>query len=87
MDLPGQDPAILLDCLGDLYRVNRWLGGTWLTISALESLTRDFHPGTDLAIVDLATNDSDRCYSGSLLGWDMRGRITLICLVDRRKYA
>ena len=59
MDLPGQDPAILLDCLGDLHLVNRWLGGTWLTMRALESLTGDLPPGADLAIVDLATGGAD----------------------------
>lgn len=38
MDLPGQDPALLAECLDDLRRVNRWIGGVRLSIRALEGL-------------------------------------------------
>lgn len=59
MDLPGQDPAVLADCLDDLHRVNRWLGGIRLTIRALERLTGDLPPSVGLAIIDLATGGAD----------------------------
>lgn len=59
MDLPGQDPALLAECLDDLRRVNRWLGGVRLSIRALEGLTADLAPGAGLAVVDLATGSAD----------------------------
>ena len=59
MDLPGQDPALLAECLDDLRRVNRWIGGARLSIHALEGLTKDLAPGASLAVVDLATGSAD----------------------------
>ena len=59
MDLPGQEPALLAECLDDLRRVNRWLGGVRLSIRALEGLTKDLAPGAGLTVVDLATGSAD----------------------------
>ena len=59
MDRPGQDPALVAGNLADLRRVNRWFGGSRLTIQAIERLTRDLGPGDRLAILDLATGGAD----------------------------
>ena len=59
MDAPGHDPAVLADNLGDLRRVNRWVGGVWLTLRGLDRLTAALHRNTPLTIVDLATGGAD----------------------------
>jgi hypothetical protein len=47
----GGEAHVVVTDVANWEQVNRWLGGTWLTMSTLESLTRDLHPGTDLAIL------------------------------------
>ncbi len=44
IDLFGWDAALLAENLADIRRVNRWLGGTWLTLRALDRLTADILP-------------------------------------------
>jgi ubiquinone/menaquinone biosynthesis C-methylase UbiE len=59
MDLPGQDPALVAECLDDLRRLNRFTGGVFLTVRALGRLTRDLPPGGGLEILDVATGGGD----------------------------
>jgi len=59
MDLPGQDPALVAECLDDLGRLNRFTGGVSLTIFALARLTRELAPGADLEVLDVATGGGD----------------------------
>lgn len=59
LDLPGHDPALLAVNLADLAWVNRWLGGTWLTLRALDRLTASMPVDRPLKIVDLATGGAD----------------------------
>ena len=59
MDFPDQDLSLLAECLDDLRRLNRWFGGLYLTIRALRHLTRDFAPGAELSIIDVATGGAD----------------------------
>ncbi len=59
MDLPGQDPALVAECLDDLRRLNRFTGGVLLTINALGRLTWELAPDADLEILDVATGGGD----------------------------
>lgn len=59
IDLPICDPAILTENLLDIRRVNRCLGGIWLTLRALDRLIADVPPGDDLAILDVGTGSAD----------------------------
>ena len=70
MDAPGHDPAVLADNLGDLRRVNRWVGGVRLTLRALDRLTAELRPGASLTLVDLATGGAD--IPRAVLGWARR---------------
>jgi ubiquinone/menaquinone biosynthesis C-methylase UbiE len=45
--------------LADLRRINRLLGGVWLTRHGLERLTPDFAAGSHLTILDVATGGAD----------------------------
>lgn len=59
MDLPGQDPNLLTTMFIDLERVNRWLGGTWITTRGLDRIFRD-HPASDtVTILDVASGSGD----------------------------
>jgi ubiquinone/menaquinone biosynthesis C-methylase UbiE len=70
MDLPGQDPTLVAECLDDLRRLNRLTGGIFLTVRALGRLTRNLAPGADLEIVDLATGGGD--FPRAMAGWATR---------------
>lgn len=59
MDLPGQDPALMAECLDDLRRLNRFTGGVSLTVFALGRLTRELAPGAGIEILDVATGGGD----------------------------
>ena len=59
MDLPGRDPRELAEMFKDLRRVNRWLGGRWLTVRGLQRLTGDGGPGERIAILDVASGSAD----------------------------
>jgi ubiquinone/menaquinone biosynthesis C-methylase UbiE len=70
MDLPGQDPALVAECLDDLHRLNRFTGGVFLTVRALGRLTRDLTPGAGLRIVDVATGGGD--FPRAMAAWARR---------------
>src|SRR5579884_4079576 len=59
IDRSEHDPAILAENLSDIRRVNRWLGGKWLTIRALTHLTADLRSGDEISILDVATGSAD----------------------------
>ncbi len=70
MDLPDQDPALVAECLDDLRRLNRWSGGVFLTVRALDHLTIELAPGAELAIVDVATGGGD--FPRAMVAWAER---------------
>ena len=59
LDEPGHDHAVLLGTLHDLCRVNRWLGGTRLTLRALDRLVGGVGAGADLSVIDVGSGASD----------------------------
>lgn len=70
LDRPDNVSDILAGNLDDLRRVNRWLGGSWLTIHALDRLTSDLRTGDDLTILDVATGGAD--IPRSMVAWGRR---------------
>lgn len=70
MDCPGHDPAELAGNLGDLGRVNRWLGGARLTIRGVESLMAKAPPNAPLVILDVGTGAAD--VPDALVSWGRR---------------
>jgi SAM-dependent methyltransferase len=58
MDEPAQDRAELARSLGDLRRVNRWLGGTRVVLHHLEALFAR-HPRPSYRLLDVATGAGD----------------------------
>jgi SAM-dependent methyltransferase len=73
MDFPGQDLALLAECLDDLRRLNRWSGGLYLTICALRHLTRELAPGAELKIIDVATGGAD--FPRAMAAWARRRKL------------
>ncbi len=62
MDTPGHARALVEENLDDLQRVNRWLGGAWLTIDALQALLRQEPVAPDREpwlLLDVATGGAD----------------------------
>jgi ubiquinone/menaquinone biosynthesis C-methylase UbiE len=59
LDEADLDAAQLAENLDDLRRVNRWLGGTGLSLWGLELLTRGWDRGRGLTVLDLATGGAD----------------------------
>lgn len=57
--MPGVADDELAANLADMARVNRWLGGTWLTLRALERLMRDVPDHAPLVVLDVATGGAD----------------------------
>lgn len=78
IDYSTPDRPILESNLADLRRVNRWLGGTWLTLRALDRLTADVRPGAEVSILDVATGSAD--LPEAMVAWAARRglRIRLI---------
>ncbi|HZY64740.1 MAG TPA: methyltransferase domain-containing protein [Rubrobacteraceae bacterium] len=70
MDLPGQDPDELAECLDDLGRANRLTGGVFLTTWALGRLTSGLPAGSKLSILDLATGGAD--FPRAIAAWARR---------------
>lgn len=70
MDLPGQAPALVDECLNDLRRLNRFTGGISLTVFALAHLTRDLAPGAGIEILDVATGGGD--FPRAMAAWARR---------------
>ena len=73
MGLPGQDPALVDECLDDLGRLNRFTGGISLTILALTHLTRELAPGASIEILDVATGGGD--FPRAMAAWARRRRL------------
>jgi SAM-dependent methyltransferase len=76
LDAPAHDLAALADNLADLRALDRYLGGTALTWSALWPMLRALPPGTPATLLDVATGGADgprilaaraRCH-----GYDLR---------------
>jgi len=59
MDLPGQDPNDLATMFTDLRRVNRWLGGAWITTRGLDRIFRDYPADETVTILDVASGSVD----------------------------
>jgi ubiquinone/menaquinone biosynthesis C-methylase UbiE len=59
MDLPGRDPDELAGMFLDLRRVNRWLGGAWMTSRALDHFFGDRDPRERITILDVASGSVD----------------------------
>ena len=70
MDLSGQDPALVSECLDDLRRLNRFTGGISLTVFALAHLTRGLTPGAGIKILDVATGGGD--FPRAMAAWARR---------------
>src|SRR5262245_37386927 len=77
MDQPGHRPAVLAENLGDLRRVNRYLGGIDLTLRGLERLLAGAAPGNQVALLDVATGGADipRVAAGWLRRRGLRPRV------------
>ncbi len=74
------DPAALDDNLRDLRRVNRWLGGTALSVSALEAVVAEV---ADVTLLDVGTGGAD--IPMALLRWaTRRGRGLTVVGIDSR---
>lgn len=59
MDLPGRDPDELAEMFVDLRRVNRWLGGAWMTSRAFNHLFGDRDPREHITVLDVASGSID----------------------------
>ncbi len=59
LDGEGHDPVLLAANLADMQRVNKWLGGTGLTIRALRMLLPDLQPGDELTVIDVGAGAAD----------------------------
>jgi ubiquinone/menaquinone biosynthesis C-methylase UbiE len=80
LDGPLDDPAALAGNLRDLRRINRWLGGVALSITAVEAVA----PGAaDLTLLDVGTGGAD--IPLALLRWaaGRRRRLTVVALDSR----
>lgn len=81
IDRTDHDPAILAENLADIRRVNRWLGGSWLTCQALGRSVADLPPGADLSILDVATGSAD--LPEAMIAWArQRGRRARLVATD-----
>jgi ubiquinone/menaquinone biosynthesis C-methylase UbiE len=81
MDRPGHDPTVLADNLADLRLVNRWLGGTKLTVDALERLLGAGSRDERLRILDVGTGGAD--IAAVVAGWARsRSRRAMIVATD-----
>ena len=59
MDEVAELGGLLDGALDDLRRVNRWLGGTRLTLRGLERLAATHAPGAELSVLDVGTGAGD----------------------------
>jgi SAM-dependent methyltransferase len=59
MDEPSQPASDLAASLRDIQKVNRFLGGTAVTLRHLKRLLRDTPPQTPITLLDLATGSGD----------------------------
>lgn len=75
MDLPGHDPAMLATMFKDLRRVNRWLGGSWLTHRGLDRLLGTQPAQQRTTILDVASGSAD--IPRVMLRWAARRQRTI----------
>jgi ubiquinone/menaquinone biosynthesis C-methylase UbiE len=59
LDGDGHDPAQLAANLSDMQRVNKWLGGTGLTVRALRRVLPELRQGDELALIDIGAGAAD----------------------------
>jgi ubiquinone/menaquinone biosynthesis C-methylase UbiE len=67
LDTPGQHAALVAANLADIARVNRLLGGAWLTQRALTTLLTNTRPAAPLTLLDVGTGTAD--IPQALLPW------------------
>ncbi len=75
MDLPGQDPTLLSTMFTDLQRVNRWLGGSWITTRGLDRIFREHPVDEAVTILDVASGSGD--IPRAISGWARRRKRTV----------
>ena len=59
LDRPGHFPSLLAGNLDDLRRINRWLGGHWLTLRGIEHLLEGLPSDVEVSVVDVGTGGAD----------------------------
>lgn len=81
IDRPDHSASELAGNLADLQRVNRWLGGSWLTLRAVERLSADLPPWTPLRVLDVATGGAD--IAATVADWaERRGLAAWVVATD-----
>jgi 2-polyprenyl-3-methyl-5-hydroxy-6-metoxy-1,4-benzoquinol methylase len=81
MDAPDADPTVLASSLSFIRTVNRWLGYTRATLFHLEKISRDWKPGQEIHLLDVATGSGD--IPRDILRWARRRGFNLrITAVD-----
>ena len=82
MDEPGVDPELLRKSLAFIRRINALLGYTRATLRHLDRFSRNWTPGQQIRIIDLATGSAD--IPRAILRWaDRKGFDVRIVAVDR----
>lgn len=70
LDRPGQIPALLAGNLDDLRRINRWLGGHWLTLRGIEHLLEGWPSDAAVSVIDIGTGGAD--VPEAIVAWSCR---------------
>jgi SAM-dependent methyltransferase len=80
MDLPAQPVSDLAASLRDLRAVNRFLGGTSVTLGHLRRSLRKSPPGATITLIDVATGGGD--IPRAVVSWGRRRGLALryVCL-------
>jgi len=82
MDEPGVDPELLRKSLAFIRRINTLLGYTRATLHHLDRFARNWTPGRQIRLIDLATGSAD--IPRAILRWaDRKGFDVRIVAVDR----
>lgn len=76
----GLQAELLRGNFADLERVDRWLGGAWLTQRGLDRLTRGWPPGRPLLLLEVGAGDGSSAVR--LDGWARRRGLRLRHLVS-----
>ena len=72
LDRPGHFPSLLAGNLDDLRRINRWLGGHWLTLRGIEHLLEGLPSDVEVSVVDVGTGGAD--VPEAIVAWACRRR-------------
>jgi SAM-dependent methyltransferase len=72
LDRPGHFPSLLAGNLDDLRRINRWLGGHWLTLQGIEHLLEGLPSDVEVSVVDVGTGGAD--VPEAIVAWACRSR-------------